>query len=112
MEEPNIGTALDGLPGWRPEAEGGKLRFRNEAQNLVLTVKKLPWSTTALSGEVRLDAPDCVSTLRLAMAEGVSDEALLLSLRRRFDGWPVMALLTRLLPVIRDFLLLQMPGSN
>ena len=110
--EPSIGTALEGLPEWRFKAEGGTLRFRNEACGFVLTVKRLPWSTTALSGEVRLDTPEGVSTLRLVKAADASDEALVRSLRWQFGGEPVMALLTRLLPVIRDFLLLQMPEPN
>lgn len=39
--EPSIGTALEGLPEWRFKAEGGTMRFRNEARGFVLTVDTL-----------------------------------------------------------------------
>lgn len=103
-------TVLHDFPEWRSQAAGGTLWLRNEAQDLTLTVKRLPFHKTVLSGEVRLDGPSGRSILTLAMAEDVPDEVVERFLRcLRFDRELVMALLTRLLPVIRSFLLLKVP---
>jgi hypothetical protein len=105
-----IEAALCGFPKWKPEASGGILRLRNESDGLVLTIKRLPFCRTAVSGEIRLDAPSGVSVLNLATGKDVPNETLERHLwRLGFGSAPVMPLLTKLLPIIRNFLLLEVP---
>jgi hypothetical protein len=105
-----VEAALEGLPKWRSQVRGGTLCFRNEEERITLTVRRLPFPESALSGEVKLDGPSGRYALTLAKTEDVPDEVIKGWLvRLGFGNEPVIPLLDRLVPIIHDFLFLQMP---
>jgi hypothetical protein len=104
-----IKVVLKGLPGWRCDTTGGRLCLKNGTGDTELVVKRLPFSKSALSGEMRLKAPTGTFVLNLAIDGDTEDEILRRHFERLFGTEPVLALLDRLIPMIRDFLLLEIP---